>query len=220
MTEELLPDFKDEIPLNQNQNPNKENLLSVEKNSNEYYNKNQNDNEKEIKFHELDEKISTFSGQNKNFLKIIIPYNFKKNNYSIPDKEIEKYEFKDYVLNTLYDLNLKELFKFDSPYSPSFFETIIVMFPLIMIMIIIIYFLFILISLFLFNPITIYFSYKCVSKVYSIMSYIKRTLYEKFKKKAMKKILSEKNNSSYCKDNKIKWKLGLSSYWLELVKIQ
>lgn len=209
MNEQLLPEeISDEINTNLNSN-----------NNNDTNNNNDNDNFflKEKHSQEMSENPINYSNS---FSKIIIPYNFQKNNYSIPEKSLDNYSGKDYILNTLYDLNLKTLFKFDSPYSPSFVEMIFVNVPMLIILIIITYFLFILVSIFLLNPITLYFAYKCLSKVFGIMSMVKKTMYEKYKKNAMRKILNEKNKSNYCQDNKVRWELGLSNYWLELVKIQ
>lgn len=214
MNEQLLPEFSEEINLNKNQIINTNRNININVNT---FDNNNNYFLKEKKSQELEENPQISIN---NFSKIIIPYNFKKNNYSIPDKALENYSGKDYVLNTLYDLNLKKIFKLDSPYSPSCIETLIVNVPMLLIFLIVIYFLFVIVNLFLFNPITIFFSYICLRKVFEMMSMIKKTLYEKYKKKAMKKILAAKNNSNYCKDNKVKWKLGLSAYWLELIKIQ
>lgn len=152
--------------------------------------------------------------------KIIIPYNFKSNNFSLSYKEIERFKGKEYLLNTLYDLNMKEIFKLDSPYSPTIIDSILINFLILVILIIILYIL-LLFNIFpLFNPIMIYCSYKIVARTYKIMSKIRKTINEKYKKKAMKKILSEKSNSKYCQDHKVKWELGLSFYWLELKKFQ
>ena len=55
--------------------------------------------------------------------------------------------------------------------------------------------------------------------IISANSRIKNGLYEKLKKRAINKRLTETNKSKYCLDHKIKWKLGLSAYWLEIEKI-
>ena len=155
----------------------------------------------------------------KNFDKVIIPYNFKRNNYSVPDNEIEGYENKEFVLNTLHSYNNQKLFKFDSPYSPSFCERIILYFPMILFILIILYILISLIVLFLFNPLIIYISYIILKGVYSMNKSVKNSIYEKLKKKAINKKLEETNKSQYCSEHKIKWNLGVSGYWLEVEKI-
>ena len=155
----------------------------------------------------------------KNFDKLIIPYNFKKNNYSVPDNEIEGYEHKEFVLNTLHTYNLQKLFKFDSPYDPPCCERLLFFFPL-LIFLIILYILIYLIITFMFNPLVLYVSYKILKGIFSLIKSIKNTIYEKMKKKAINKRLDETNRSKYCFDNNIKWKLGESGYWLEVKKIQ
>ena len=156
----------------------------------------------------------------KNFDKIIIPYSFKKKNYSISDNEIEGYENKEFVLNTLHAYNLLYLFKIDSPYSPSCFERILFFFPVLLIIIVILCALIYLIVAFLFNPFILLVSYQIFKGVINIIRSIKHTIYEKMKKNAMNKKLGETNKSNYCKEHNIKWNLGVSGYWLEVEKIK
>ena len=154
------------------------------------------------------------------FDKIIIPYNFKNNNYSIPDKEIEGYESKEFVLNTLYKYNLQDIFKFDSVYKPSLGEKILFYCPICLCILILSYILIILLIMFLFNPLLIYLSYKFLNMIFSLIKQLKNTIYERLKKKAINKQLEETNNTKYCIEHKIKWNLGVSGYWLEIVKIR
>ena len=154
-----------------------------------------------------------------NFDKVIIPYNFKKNNYSVPDNEIEGYENKEFVLNILHIYNQQKLFKFDSPYQPSCCERCLFLLPM-LIFLIILYGLVYLIIMFMFNPLVLYISYKILKEVFSLIKSMKNTFYEKMKKKAMNKRLDETNRSHYCIEHKIKWNLGESGYWLEVEKIK
>ena len=154
------------------------------------------------------------------FDKIIIPYNFKKNSYSIPDEEIEGYENKEFVLNTLHNYNTQQLFKFDSSYGPSFCERILFLIISLLIILIILYIVLFLLFIFLFNPLVIYISYKFLDSIIFLIKGYKNTLYEKLKKKAINKKLEETNNSKYCKEHKIRWSLGVSGYWLEVEKIR
>ena len=155
----------------------------------------------------------------KKFDKIIIPYNFKKNNYSVNDNEIDGYENKEFVLNTLHHYNNQNIFKFDLPYSPPFCKKILFYFLMLLIVLIILLLLFTLIIIFLFNPLIIYISYRVLKAVFSLLASLKRTIYEKLKKKAINKRLEETNKSKYCRDHKIKWNLGVSGYWIEIEKI-
>ena len=153
------------------------------------------------------------------FDKIIIPYNFKKNNYSIPDKEIEGYESKEFVLNTLYKYNLQEIFKFDSLYKPSLGEKIFFYIPVFLFILVISYILFYILIMFSFNPLLFYISYRFLRFIFSFIKGLKITIYEKLKKKAINKQLEETNNSKYCIEHKMQWNLGVSGYWLEVEKI-
>ena len=154
----------------------------------------------------------------KKFERIIISYNFKKNNYYIDNEEIEGYEHKEFLLNTLHNFNNQAIFKFDSPYYPSCCERMIFLIPIIIVFIILIYMLYILAILCTLNPLIFYIAYLCIKKFFGIIKKWRNSLYEKFKKKAINKEIKETNNSEYCKKYNIRFKLGLSGYWLELEK--
>ena len=155
-----------------------------------------------------------------NFDKIIIPYDFQKNNYSVRENELEGYEHKEFILNTLYDYNNTKIFKFDSPYSPSCCESFFFTFILLLIILIILYIFLYLIVMFLFNPIFIYFSYKLLKMIFIGIRGLKNAKYEKYKIKAIKKKLAQTNKSTYCKEHNIQWNLGVYGYWLEVEKIK
>ena len=50
------------------------------------------------------------------------------------------------------------------------------------------------------------------------MTGAKRRQTEKEQKKAINKIINNTNNSDYCQSHRIRFKLGLSGYWLKLEK--
>ena len=177
--------------------------------------------QKSNKSNKSNKRKKTASSNNKKFFdKIIIPYNFKKNNYLIQDEEIDGYENKEFVLNTLHSYNYQEIFKFDSPYNPSVLEKILFYIPVCLISFIIFYIIILICIRFLFNPLFIYVLYKCIRIIFSLIKGLKNTIYEKLKKKAINKILEETNNSEYCQEHKIHWNLGVSGYWLEIEKIR
>ena len=155
----------------------------------------------------------------KNFEKIIISYNFKKNNYYITDKELEGYENKEFLLNTLYNFNNQEIFKYDSPYIPTCCERILFLVPVIILVCIIIYILYLLTIICTLNPLIIYLDYLILKIIFKLIIKFKNNLNEKFKKKAINKIIDDTNESDYCIIHQIKFKLGPSGYWLQLEKI-
>ena len=167
-----------------------------------------------------DKKINNdiYNDKPKKFERIIISYNFKKNNYYIDNEEIEGYEHKEFLLNTLHNFNNQAIFKFDSPYDPTFCERMIFLIPIIIVFIILIYVLYILAILCTLNPLIFYIAYLCIKKFFGIIKKVRNSFYEKFKKKAINKEIKETNNSDYCKKHNIRFKLGLSGYWLELEK--
>ena len=170
-----------------------------------------NNNEKDI-INDVPDK------KEKKFDRIIISYNFKKNSYFIADNELDGYENKEFVLNTLYYFNNKPLFKFDSLYNPTSSERMIFLIPVIIIFILIIYILYALTIICTFNPLIIYIAYLCIKIVLTLIKKWRNNLYEKFKKKAINNVINETNNSPNCTSRKIQFKLGLSGYWLEIEK--
>ena len=159
---------------------------------------------------------SKHNEQSTKFKRIIISYNFKKNNYYIDNEEIEDYENKEFLLNTLHNFNSQAIFKFDSPYNPSSTERIIFLLPIIIVFIILTYALYIIIILCTLNPLIIYIAIIIIIKFFGVIKKWRNSLYEKFKKKKINKQIDDTNNSEYCKKHKIRFKLGLSGYWLEL----
>ena len=170
-----------------------------------------NNNEKDI-INDVPDK------KEKKFDRIIISYNFKKNSYFIADNELDGYENKEFVLNTLYYFNNKPLFKFDSLYNPTSSERMIFLIPVIIIFILIIYILYALTIICTLNPLIIYIAYLCIKIVLTLIKKWRNNLYEKFKKKAINNVINETNNSQNCTSRKIQFKLGLSGYWLEIEK--
>ena len=116
----------------------------------------------------------------------------------------------------MYNFNSQPIFKYDSPYIPTCIERMFFLIPVILLFLIIIYILYILSVICTFNPIIIYLSILCVIMTYKLIIKFKNTLNEKYKKKAINKIINDTNESEYCKSHHIKFKLGLSGYWLEV----
>ena len=168
-----------------------------------------------------DKKINNniYNDKPKKFERIIISYNLKKNNYYIDNEEIEGYEHKEFLLNTLHNFNNQAIFKFDSPYIPTCCERILFLVPIIIIVCILIYILYLLTIICTLNPLIIYLDYLILKIIFKLIIKFKNNLNEKFKKKAINKIIDDTNESDYCIIHQIKFKLGPSGYWLQLEKI-
>ena len=175
-----------------------------------------------LDFNENEDKTiinSIPSKKEKKFDRIIISYNFKKNNYFIEDYELEGYENKEFLLNTLHNFNSQSIFKYDSPYIPTIGERMIFLIPVILLIFILVYIIYILAIISTLNPTIIYILYLCLRLILTLIKKFKNHLNEKFKKKAINKVINDTNESEYCKAHHIKFKLGLSGYWLELESI-
>ena len=154
------------------------------------------------------------------FDKIIISYNFKKNSYFITDSELEGYENKEFLLNTLYNFNNQTIFKYDSPYSPTCCERVSFLGPAIFLLLIIIYFLYVLIIICTLNPLIIYMAYLILKIYFIFVKKLQKNFNENSKKEAINKVINDTNESEYCISHNIRFKVGLSGYWLELEKIK
>jgi hypothetical protein len=55
-------------------------------------------------------------------------------------------------------------------------------------------------------------------KVYKSIKMLKFIFLEKSKIKEVHKILNKENVTDFCRENKIRWILGQSGYWLEVQK--
>ena len=167
----------------------------------------------------FENKINTSNNKKpKKFDRIIISYNFQKNNYFIDSNELEGFQHKEFLLNTLYNFNNQPIFKYDSTYIPTKREKALFLIPVIIIVIIIIYLLYVLNIICTLNPLIIYISYLCLKILFTLIKKLKNNLNEKFRKKTINKIINETNESEYCQKNNLEFKLGLSGYWLELEK--
>ena len=151
--------------------------------------------------------------------KVIIPYNFDKKQYLIQASEIEFYEKKNYLLDTLKRFNNLDSFKIEKKYEASKLQKLGMYTPTIIIFLIYIYLSVIVLTLFSFNPVLIYSIFIWGKKIFHYISMVQFIILEKFKIKEIKNTLEFENISKICRDNKLRWILGQSGYWLELQKI-
>jgi hypothetical protein len=153
------------------------------------------------------------------FYKVIIPYNFDLRKYWISKKEIEFYENKMYLEKKLVEFNDNPAFNIDKLFEPKLKLKICLYVPTIFLSLIVIYLALILIAFFSFNPIILYTVSTWIKKGFNSLKMFKFLLFEKFKIKEIHNILKEENNSKFCAENKLKWILGKSGYWLEVQKL-
>ena len=181
-----------------------------------------NQNARETRFQRRENRqysINCRPNHDNDLNKVIIPYNFDKEQYLIQASEIEFYEKKNYLLDTLKRFNNLDSFKIEKKYEASKLQKLGMYTPTIIIFLIYIYLSVIVLTLFSFNPVLIYSIFIWGKKIFHYISMVQFIILEKFKIKEIKKTLEFENISKICRDNKLRWILGQSGYWLELQKI-
>ena len=181
-----------------------------------------NQNARETRFQRRENRqysINCRPNNDNDLNKVIIPYNFDKKQYLIQASEIEFYEKKNYLLDTLKRFNNLDSFKIEKKYEASKLQKLGMYTPTIIIFLIYIYLSVIVLTLFSFNPVLIYSIFIWGKKIFHYISMVQFIILEKFKIKEIKNTLEFENISKICRDNKLRWILGQSGYWLELQKI-
>jgi hypothetical protein len=157
--------------------------------------------------------------RNNKFNKVIIPYSFEEKRYMINNKEIEFYNNRGYLLNTLRNFNSNDSFDIEKNFNPRFFQKLSLYVPFFLICFIVLYIAIAVTTLFSFNLVVIFTLVTWLIKGYNFLQMFKFILLEKFKIKEIHKILDDENESEFCVNNKLKWVLGQSGYWLEVQKL-
>lgn len=166
-----------------------------------------------------DNYISIDNNSKRMFNKVLIPYDFEKKIYLLKKSDIELYKNKKYIIETLVKFNCDPLFNIDNHYVvESNFKKIILYLPSVIIGCLLIYIAIYLSLVIFLNPglilVMIYLIYK-ILKRFEMMIFV---IYEKMKMSKIQKLLNLENNSDFCKNEKLSWALGLSGYWIELIK--
>jgi hypothetical protein len=163
--------------------------------------------------------INVHPSKDNKFYKVIIPYNFEKKQYTIKRKEIEFYENKNYLLERLGYFCRIPAFNIESKFKPHSMQNISIYLPIIGISVLFLYLAFVSFTIFAFNPVIIYTVFNWGKKGYNFAQIWKFKKLENYKIEEIKKILEKENSSNFCIDNKLKWILGQSGYWIEIQKL-
>jgi hypothetical protein len=167
--------------------------------------------------------VRNYSMENQNYqrnlYKVIIPYDFERNRYFIKGSDISFYSHKDYVLKTLYRFCENPLFNIESKFQMQGKNKLLINFLFYFLLSLIIYGLLLTSFVVVLNPgvlVIVYFLIQIVRKRFRLVEFL---LNEKMKVQTIKKILEQENESGFCQEEKIKWVLGESGYWIEIVKL-
>ena len=151
--------------------------------------------------------------------KILIPYDFEEKRYYAKPEDIDFYDHKDYLLAKLNEFCQNPVFDIEKKIIPKgIWQKFIIHLPKFLFFFISIYIFIFIALLTFFNPAILTILYFIIRKVYQSLKIIRFVKYEKLKMKEIVNILEKENNSKMCIDNKIKWVLGQSGYWLEIVR--
>ena len=157
-----------------------------------------NQNARETRFQRRENRqysINCRPNHDNDLNKVIIPYNFDKKQYLIQASEIEFYEKKNYLLDTLKRFNNLDSFKIEKKYEASKLQKLGMYTPTIIIFLIYIYLSVIVLTLFSFNPVLIYSIFIWGKKIFHYISMVQFIILEKFKIKEIKKTLEFENIS-------------------------
>ena len=154
--------------------------------------------------------------------KIMIPYDFDNNRYVIKENDIKFYENKEYVLKTLKIFEDNPLFNIEKKLNPQGCckKFIFVYLPTLIVFLIYFYITFLLAVYTFFNIGVLYYCFVVGISLNNFIKILKYSFYDKFKVGQINKILNAENKSDECIQNKIKWQLGDSSYFLEVIKYE
>jgi hypothetical protein len=163
--------------------------------------------------------VTVANNRSNKFNKVIIPYDFDKKKYIIKLKELEFYEHKNYLKEKLDHFCNLNMFQIESNYEPTRCEELLIVMLYSVIVMIIAYVLFIVATLFSYNPLILYTAFNWIKKGYMRVRVYRFVLLEKWKIKRMNTVLQNENNTDFCTNNKLKWILGQSGYWIEIQKL-
>jgi hypothetical protein len=153
------------------------------------------------------------------FNKVLIPYDFDKNTYDIKLTDINFYEDRDYVIQKLHCFSQNPLFNIENKYKMNKCNLIILYLFIVILIIFLVYIFSIIAFVIFFNPAIILFSGYFIDYVYKSFKLFLFIIHEKLKINNIKKILENENKTNVCISKKLKWCLGQSGYWIEIVKL-
>ncbi len=156
---------------------------------------------------------------NNNYYKILIPYDFDEKRYFAKKEEINFYEHRDYLMDKLEEFCSNPVFNIEKKIVPKgCWQRFVIHLPKFLFFLVYLYLFIFICLLTFFNPAILTILYFIMQKIYKSLKMIRFVKYEKLKMKEIENILEIENNSTFCKENNIKWVLGQSGYWLEVKK--
>lgn len=156
--------------------------------------------------------------RNNKYLKITIPFDFEQRKFYLAPEDLNIYEFKGYLEDTLSRFNSMDEFKINLDYQATGVRRIRHIACLLFIHLIFGYFTFCLWHLLYFNLVLLMSLIKVHIGLYEYTSQWFTNVNNKEKIVIMKKILSEENMKQLCVEKKYTWTCGDHGYWIEMQK--
>lgn len=155
---------------------------------------------------------------NKHDITIFIPFDFEINRFFMSPEDLNIYDFKNYLQNTLNTFNSMKEFQIDKDYQATGIRKFFHYSIYFLIHLICGYLTFCLWQLLFFNLVLFITIIKFHMKFQSFTSNIINDINNKEKIRKMKEILKKENSKEICRNYKYTWCCGEHGYWLEMIK--
>ncbi len=152
------------------------------------------------------------------FLRVLIPFDLEIKKFYLPPEELEIYDVKDYIQQTIDKFNNMKEFHIHEDYQG---RGIILILSWILFLVFHLSFGYIslcILTLTYCNLILVLFLIKLHVKFQSFVNDFFKKYYNKVQFVKIKLILDKENESEYCKYRKYTWTIGEVGYWLEMTK--
>ena len=152
------------------------------------------------------------------FLRVLIPFDLEIKKFYLPPEELEIYDVKDYIQQTIDRFNTSPEFRIHEDYQGHGIARFLSWILFLIIHLLFGYLNLCLLMLTYGNIILIVILFKLHVNFQTFVSNIFKNYYNKNQLKCIKDILIKENETEYCTYRKYTWSLGEVGYWLEMRK--
>lgn len=152
------------------------------------------------------------------YLRVLIPFDLEQKKFYLHPEELEIYDVKEYIEQTINKFNEMPEFRIHEDYEVRGCSYIMSWIVFLLIHGIFGYVTLCLVVMTFFNIVIFVFFFKVHMIMNNFVTQKFRNFYNKTQLRKIKQILDEENDTQYCKYRKYTWILGEVSYWLEMRK--